>query len=240
MPSFQKPPTVSDDYRAVDIYRRAAKIIFVKGFTATSMGDIADAVDLTKGGLYYYIKGKEALLFAIMNFAMDLLEAEALSSALEEKAPIRRLTALIARHLHLVLRDPSALTILVYEEDNLSTEHRAKLHVRKNAYLDQLIEMIHAVQEGDATTRIDDRIAAFGILEMIHSVVRWHGHERESAEPRSSALPSGRDVIEHLTRLALRAVNGDDSGVVDWLRSASFKATATPAPAVGLAAPSPR
>lgn len=62
MPSFQKPPTVNDDERAQDIYRRAAEIIYEKGFEATSMGDIADSVDLTKGGLYYYIKGKQALL----------------------------------------------------------------------------------------------------------------------------------------------------------------------------------
>ncbi|MEM8995810.1 MAG: helix-turn-helix domain-containing protein, partial [Acidobacteriota bacterium] len=96
MPSFQKPPTVSDDYRAVDIYRKAASIIYEKGFNATSMGDIADAVDLTKGGLYYYIKGKKALLFAIMNFAMDLLESEVLSPARQAADPHRRLARRVA------------------------------------------------------------------------------------------------------------------------------------------------
>ena len=71
MPTYQKPPTVNDDARAVDIYREAARIISEKGFDATSMGDIAETVDLTKGGLYYYIKGKKALLYAIMNFVLN-------------------------------------------------------------------------------------------------------------------------------------------------------------------------
>ena len=97
--AFQKPPTVSDDYRAQDIYREAAQVIYAKGFDATSMGDIANAVDLTKGGLYYYIKGKKALLFAIMNFAMELMEREVLTPAQAEHNPLQRLTSIIAGHV---------------------------------------------------------------------------------------------------------------------------------------------
>ena len=32
-------------------------------------------MDLTKAGLYYYIESKEDLLYAIVNFAMERLEA---------------------------------------------------------------------------------------------------------------------------------------------------------------------
>ena len=39
------------------------------------MSSIASAVDLTKAGLYYYIESKEDLLYAIINFAMERLEA---------------------------------------------------------------------------------------------------------------------------------------------------------------------
>ena len=47
--------------RADDILRAAAEIICRKGFDATSMSEIARAVDLTKAGLYYYIRGKQDL-----------------------------------------------------------------------------------------------------------------------------------------------------------------------------------
>ena len=40
------------------------------------MNDIAAAVGLTKAGVYHYIRGKEQLLFEIMNFAMDLVEED--------------------------------------------------------------------------------------------------------------------------------------------------------------------
>lgn len=198
MPSFQKPPTVSDDYRAVDIYRKAASIIYEKGFNATSMGDIAEAVDLTKGGLYYYIKGKKALLFAIMNFAMDLLEGEVLAPAQEERDPQRRLAGIVGRHTRIVMQDPSALSILVYEEENLSREHREKILVRKREYARILRDSIQAVLDLQPDgPKVDPVVAAYSFLGMIHWVVRWY-------------KPTGRlsrdEVVEQMTHLALNGL----------------------------------
>ena len=70
-----------DGERAGAIYRTAARMIHEQGFDATSMSQIADAVQLTKPGLYYYVKGKKELLFAIMGFAMDFLESEVVRPA---------------------------------------------------------------------------------------------------------------------------------------------------------------
>lgn len=198
MPSFQKPPTVSDDYRAVDIYRKAANIIYEKGFNATSMGDIAEAVDLTKGGLYYYIKGKKALLFAIMNFAMDLLEAEVLVPAEGESDPQKRLANMVAGNIRVVIQDPSAMTILVYEEENLSADHRAKILARKGKYEQMLRESIQAVidlQEG--SSNLDPSVVAYSLLGMIHWVVRWHGTEVDLSKD---------EVVSQMTHLALHGL----------------------------------
>ena len=54
--------------RLDEIYRAAALLICEKGYDATSMNDIAEAVGLTKAGVYHHIEGKRDLLFRIMNF----------------------------------------------------------------------------------------------------------------------------------------------------------------------------
>lgn len=175
MAAFQKPPTVSDDYRAVDIYRQAAQIIYEKGFNATSMGDIADAVDLTKGGLYYYIKGKRALLFAIMDFAMNRLEAEVLAPARKEEDPENRLRVLLAGHVDLVIEESASMTILVYEEEGLEDSHRSRIRRRKRAYADFLRDCIIAVlQKHERTDKIDASVATYSVLGTVHWVVRWY------------------------------------------------------------------
>lgn len=197
MASYQKPPTVSDDYRAVDIYRKAAAIIYEKGFNATSMGDIAEAVDLTKGGLYYYIKGKKALLFAIMNFAIDQLEQEILEDVRAESDPERRLALLVAGHVRVVIQDPSTMSILVYEEENLTAEHAAKILARKEEYESLLRDSITQVLERTGNPGgLDPKVVTHSLVGMIHWVVRWH-------------RPSGLDpdqVVHQITHLVLHGI----------------------------------
>jgi len=72
--------------RADHIYRVAAEVMCRKGYEATSMNDIADAVGLTKAGIYHYIRGKEQLLFEIMNFAMDMVDEDVMAPARENSA----------------------------------------------------------------------------------------------------------------------------------------------------------
>ncbi|MDA8020045.1 MAG: TetR/AcrR family transcriptional regulator [Thermoanaerobaculia bacterium] len=197
MASFQKPPTVSDDYRAVDIYRKAAAIIYEKGFNATSMGDIAEAVDLTKGGLYYYIKGKKALLFAIMNFAIDQLEREILADVREEPDPERRLARLVAGHVRVVIQDPSAMSILVNEEENLTAEHAAKIVERKEEYDSLLRESIRDVLETNGNPGgLDPEVVTYSLLGMIHWVVRWY----------SSSKLDQDQVVHQISHLVLHGI----------------------------------
>lgn len=194
MSSYQKPPTVSDDQRAVDIYRRAADILYSRGYNATTMGDIAETVDLTKGGLYYYIKGKEALLFAILNFAMDLVEKEVMAPAENEADPQERLKKIVAGHLRLVLREPSTMALLVNDTDFLSNEHKTKVVARKATFVGFLRDTIEKVSPTG-----DSAIKAFSLLGMIHWSVRWH---------RAGGKLDNDQVIRQMTHLALHGLLG--------------------------------
>jgi len=196
--AFQKPPTVSDDYRAVDIYRKAAKVVYERGFEATSMDDIAEAVDLTKGGLYYYIKGKKALLFAIMSFAMDLIENEVLGPARREEDPGQRLSQILAGHGRLVLEETSAMTILVNEEEGLEADYREKIRKRKRAYVDFIRDTIAAILAGHGREdEIDAAVAAHSALGVMHHIVRWYRPEAD-LEPEQ--------LIEQLTAFTLHGL----------------------------------
>ena len=65
-------PAASTDTldRKTEILRQAAEIFSAKGYHAASMSEVAEAVDLTKAGLYYHVDGKEELLFSIVNYGM--------------------------------------------------------------------------------------------------------------------------------------------------------------------------
>lgn len=54
-----------DGHKYSNILDAAARVFDEQGYHEASMEDVADAAGLTKGGLYYYVDGKQATLFAI-------------------------------------------------------------------------------------------------------------------------------------------------------------------------------
>lgn len=204
MANLSKPPTLNDDQRAVDIYRKAALIIREKGFGATSMGDIAEAVDLTKGGLYYYIKGKEALLFAIMCFAIDRLEKRVLLPATEIEDPVKRVAWIISGHLGVVLDEPSAMIILADEEEALEAVHRQKIVERKARYVSFVRDSLATLsEERDLDSDSNPEVAAQSLLAMLEGAVRWY-------DPDQWSVP--REAVERqIALMALRSLEPSEA-----------------------------
>jgi AcrR family transcriptional regulator len=69
-PKNGRTPRRSDATRAKlrrrEIIEAAAEIFHRKGYSETSVQDIAEAVGILKGSLYYYIDSKEDLLFQML------------------------------------------------------------------------------------------------------------------------------------------------------------------------------
>jgi AcrR family transcriptional regulator len=113
-----------------------------KGYEATSMNDIADAVGLTKAGLYHYIHGKEDLLFQIMSYGMDMVDQDAIAPAKQVQDPLERLRVIISRHSKRVLEVGGAVSILLDEMYALTPAHRRAIKARKRAYFDLVRETL--------------------------------------------------------------------------------------------------
>src|SRR5512145_1291082 len=56
-----------------EILMAAAQIFSQKGFHATSMADIAQAVNLQKASLYHHVSSKQEILVDVLDQALDLL-----------------------------------------------------------------------------------------------------------------------------------------------------------------------
>jgi AcrR family transcriptional regulator len=188
---------VTEPDRAATIFRTAAQIFQRKGYHATAMGEIADAVDLTKAGLYYYVKGKEDLLFAIMSFAMDRLEGwvEAARACPDAE---QRLRSVIGSHALGIAVDGNAITLLVDETEALAPEHREKIRGRQRAYFEFIrdnVAELNASGRGD----LDPTVGAFGILGLVMWLARWYRPDGEL---------DGQEVARQVTMMALDGVLG--------------------------------
>lgn len=187
-----------DPDRAAEIYQAAARIFCDQGFHATSINEIADAVQLTKAGLYYYIKGKQDLLYRIMDFAMGALEREVIAVAAEAATPEQRLRGIVTRHAELVTEAGSApFSLLVNELQGLGAEQRADMVSRQRRYVELVRDTLDALRDEGRLNDIDSTTAAFSLLGMILWTSRWF---------RPGGRLSAEEVVRQITTIALSGV----------------------------------
>lgn len=171
MPALQPaPPT---NARRAEICRTAAQIFLERGFDATSVSDIADALGITKAGLYHYIESKEALLFEIMTFGMDQIDAEVVAPVRSLRDPEERLRQIITRHASIAVRARGAVAQLGDEIRALPPAARKKIERRMRAYFDLVRDTLRELAAARRLRSVDVTVAAFSILGMVLWLPRW-------------------------------------------------------------------
>lgn len=170
----KKTAVAPENDRTIDIYTKAAEIFHEQGFDATSMSNIAAAVDLTKAGLYYYIESKEDLLYAIMNYAMERLETMVIEPSRAFADPEERLKSIIARHARLLTEGNKAITILTDEIEGLKPKHRKQILDRKRVYMDFVRGTLEDLKAAGKLRDVNTTAATFCLFGALLWLPRWY------------------------------------------------------------------
>ncbi len=199
MKTQKKQSRLSGVERVDQIYRVAAQMICERGYDGASMSDIADAVGITKAGVYHFIPSKKELLFTIMSYGMDTLEATVIRPAGVIADAEQRLRFIVVTHSMLIARSSTneghdPVTILVEEELGLSPAHRRKIRQRKRAYVDMVRGTLEELNGEGKLKEINATAAAFSLLGMIMWLARWF---------RPDGQLSREQVAEEICKFAL-------------------------------------
>jgi TetR/AcrR family transcriptional regulator, cholesterol catabolism regulator len=201
------------EQRADQIYRVAAQIMCQKGFEATSMNDIAEAVGLTKAGIYHYIRGKEDLLFEIMTFAMDSVDAEVIRPSMAIADAEERLRTMIARHARRIIEVGGAVTILLEEMAALTPAHRRIITDRKRAYFELVKRTLEQLAAEGKLRPVNPSVAAFSLFGMVLWISRWY---------RPGGKLSPQETVKDVVELALNSVLRSDFPAIERKQPASI------------------
>jgi AcrR family transcriptional regulator len=194
--------TGPNNERLAEIYRTAAEIILRKGYDATSVNDIANALGMTKAGLYHYIHGKKELLFDIMNYGMEELDREVVTPARAINDAGKRLRFMLASHAMLVTRGQGAVTILVDEITALTPAQHRKITRHKRAYFDFLRDTLNQLKEEGKLLDVDTTAATFTLLGMVLWPSRWF---------RPDGALTSEEVGEEIVKIAFHGLLRPDS-----------------------------
>jgi AcrR family transcriptional regulator len=184
--------------RRVEILKSAAAAFRRRGYHGASVEEIARALKMTKGNLYYYFRDKQDILFGCHEYslgvALELLErVEA-----EPVPPDERLRRLIAGFVHLIIDElyGSGLTL---ELEALPRPLLQKVVARRDRFDRGLRKILQDGIDQSLFAPGDPKLLAFAIMGALNWISRWYDpHGEARSEQIASVFASY--LVNGLTR----------------------------------------
>lgn len=154
------------------ILEEAARLFTQKGYEATSVQDLAEALGLSKAALYHYFRSKEEILYEVSLLALRGL-VEAGERALEESDPKKALLAFMQGHARFFEENYPFFVTMLQGIQSLSPERRAQTVALRDRHEGNLRRILRWGMEEGAFRQVDVALAGRAILSMLNWMIRW-------------------------------------------------------------------
>lgn len=168
--------------RTAEVYRAAAELMVEKGFAGTSINDIAQAVGMTKAGLYHHISSKQDMLYRILNHALDELERMVSTPVRLIEDPEQRLHQLMRLQILGSVKHGLAFTVLFLEKKHLAPALQMEINERIKEHHALIRETLRELAENGKLRSLDANIATLHVMNAMTGVARWKFQDFASDE----------------------------------------------------------
>jgi TetR/AcrR family transcriptional regulator, cholesterol catabolism regulator len=168
--------------RLDDIVDAAAEVFRARGYHASTLEDVAEALDLRRASLYHYVRSKSHLLALICERALTLA-LQSIDQINQIQDPAERLMTLVRMHATLIAREQAMSKVFFDERASLADEDRARVGDVHRRYFAAFAATIEACIEAGVLPRADPRLSTHAILGMVTWVYKWFrpGHDDPEA-----------------------------------------------------------
>lgn len=150
------------------------------GYDATSMGVLADRLQLSKSAIYHHFASKDEILDRALDAALGALEGVLSEAALPEPAEgvitrraADRLDLVLRGAVHVLVEKLPYVTLLLRVRGNTEVERRAL--ARRRAFDKAVTALVSEAQaEGSLRSDIDASVVSRLAFGMINSIVEWY------------------------------------------------------------------
>jgi TetR/AcrR family transcriptional regulator, cholesterol catabolism regulator len=180
----------------------ASSLFSERGYSGTSVRDIARAVDIQGASLYAHVTSKQDVLWSIVELMASRFESAA--DEIEASDPGATafgrgvyLIALVRAHVGVIIDDIERASVFVHEWRALQGDRRTEIARRRDAYETRFRSVIADGIRTGAFQAPDPVVAAAYILTALNGLVGWY---------RPDGRLSARAIADIYADLSLRAV----------------------------------
>ena len=158
--------------RRIEILKSAAAAFRRRGYHGASVGEIADALHMTKGSLYYYFRNKEEILYFCHDYSLDILLDLLKDVQAEGRPPDEKLRRLIVAFVHMII-DELHGTALTMDLQALSPRALRRIITKRDRFDRGIRQVLEEGMDAGVFARADPKLLAFAILGAVNWIPRW-------------------------------------------------------------------
>ncbi|MEO6206451.1 MAG: TetR/AcrR family transcriptional regulator [Candidatus Limnocylindrales bacterium] len=190
--------------RRREIEDAASSLFRERGYSGTSVRDIARALDIQGASLYAHVESKQDVLWSIVEGTATRFEsaadaAMAHAALIADGGPSARLSGLVHSHVGVVTDDVGRASVFVHEWRALGLERRSEIARRRDAYEARFRTIIDDGVRTGTFGVADSAVTAAFILTALNGLVAWY---------RTDGRIAPADLADSYADLVLRAVTG--------------------------------
>ncbi|MBS0643707.1 MAG: TetR family transcriptional regulator [Proteobacteria bacterium] len=164
-------------YKRERILEEAVKLFYERGFSGTTLDDIATELGVTKPFIYTHFRSKVELLEAICRPTIEMsLQAILDATAQAGRATDRLYHGLLA-FTRVVLQRQANIAVYFREEKNLSKDALEEINALRRKFDKVLSQLLHEGVASGEFTIPDISVAALAIGGMVSWAYTWHRHD---------------------------------------------------------------
>lgn len=164
-----------ENLKQEEIIRMASDLFFKKGFTKTSVDDIASALSIGKPMIYSYFPSKVDLLAAVCNRTTALAADLANFSLKEKSTPTQKLERILHDLCLRIIEGRLHLTVLFREVKHMAPSALEQLEKNDRAFRAIVVQLLKEGKDnGEFHYTTDERIMAHAISGMTTWIHTWY------------------------------------------------------------------
>jgi AcrR family transcriptional regulator len=185
--------------KRVEILKSAALAFRRQGYHGTSVDDIAQALRMTKGSLYYYFKNKEEILYVCHDYTLDLLLVRLKEIQASSKSPADKLRTVVITFVDLITEEMHGTAAVTLELEVLSAPLRRKLIAKRNRFDHAVRRIIREGIDQGVFRPVDPKFTTFAIMGAVNWIPRWFDPQGRS-DPADIGAAFAEYLVDGLMR----------------------------------------
>ncbi len=173
-----------------EILKAAASLIRNRGYTASTLRDIAAANGMKAGSLYYHFSSKDEIIAAILERGMDEVNGAVRGAVIAVEGDgnhLAKISAAVHAHLSVLLGESEFISANVRVYSQLPLEIRESHQPLRRAYAKYWEALLADAQDGGQLRKdIQIRLLRQFLLGALNRTVEWFDEERHSIDAVST------------------------------------------------------